>query len=51
MVVNLLNIIAYSKKEEEEEEETLGRLYLSQSVNLVINVTGAAWQSAYSTDL
>lgn len=50
MVVNLLNIIAYSKKEE-EEEETLGRLYLSQSVNLVINVNGAAWQSAYSTDL
>ena len=49
MVVNLLNIIAYSKKE--EEEETLGRLYLSQSVNLVINVNGAAWQSAYSTDL
>lgn len=48
MVVNLLNIIAYSKK---EEEETLGRLYLSQIVNLVINVTGAAWQSAYSTGL
>lgn len=41
MVVNLLNIIVYSKKEE-EEEETLGRLYLSQSVNLVINVTGTA---------
>lgn len=48
MVVNLLNIIVYSKKEE-EEEETLGRLYLSQSVNLVINATGAA--CVYSTGI